>query len=351
MEAGVIWMIRRFGDRIVIEFIRDTKKAQKIIERLKERNIICLREVKKLCKEIFGRNFEFCYKTVISLMDFNRVPIDEEREVNLLLNGEFSKEYLLHLLGCGFLKNKEISPENFVKVMNYYMVKKALRNASRVEIKIGGSIASKSIKWAMYLAKKSRIFVEFYLESEGIKIASEVPKEDRIDKFSAKYRLFPEIFATILSLSNSWKMIAFYDSGYKLKLRSDSPWIADFKPPWYFKNEEISFDSEVEKIVFEALIELGYKVKREPEVVIIGNEIIIPDFSIDFSGEKIFVEVIGFWTKSYVNKKKRKIKKLKGKLIKIVDERLKEHFPDGVFYKYPPKKEEIKRILRDVIKC
>ena len=102
MEAGVIWMIRRFGDRIVIEFIRDTKKAQKIIERLKERNIICLREVKKLCKEIFGRNFEFCYKTVISLMDFNRVPIDEEREVNLLLNGEFSKEYLLHYWAVDF---------------------------------------------------------------------------------------------------------------------------------------------------------------------------------------------------------------------------------------------------------
>ena len=344
-------MIKRYGNRIIIEFIRDKKKAQRILEKLKKKNIICLKELNKLCKEIFKGDFEFCYKTVISLMDFTRVPIDEEREANLLLNGEFSKEYLLYLLGCGFLKNKEISPESFLKVMNYYMVKKALRNASRIEIKIGGNIASKSIKWAMYLAKKSRIFVEFYPESEGIKIVSEVPKEDRIDKFSAKYRLFPEVFATILSFSNSWKMIAFYDSGYKLKLRSDSPWIADFKPPWYFKNEEVSFDSEVEKVVFEALIELGYEVKREPEVLIIDNEIIIPDFSIELLGEKIFVEVVGFWTKSYVDKKKRKIKKLEGKLIKIVDERLKEHFPDGIFYTYPPKKEEIKKILRDVIKC
>ena len=51
----------------------------------------------------------------------------------------------------------------------------------------------------------------------------------------------------------------------------------------------------------------GWVLKREPEPVTAGKQVIIPDFSMEKSGIRIYLEIVGFWTERLM----RKIEKLK----------------------------------------
>jgi uncharacterized protein len=70
------------------------------------------------------------------------------------------------------------------------------------------------------------------------------------------------------------------------------------------------FDSSVEEkfaIRFEHLAN-NWKVKREPDpLVVSGGSAFIPDFIFEKYGRKVYLEIVGFWTKEYLEKKFRKI--------------------------------------------
>lgn len=85
------------------------------------------------------------------------------------------------------------------------------------------------------------------------------------------------------------------------------------------------FDSEVERGFFKGLSALspGWIVKREPEPLVAGGRIFIPDFSVSFGGQKVYIEIVGFWTREYLERKLQKVRELRGvKLIVAVDEEL-----------------------------
>jgi len=85
------------------------------------------------------------------------------------------------------------------------------------------------------------------------------------------------------------------------------------------------FDSEVEREFFKSLSRLapGWKVEREPEPLVAGNRILIPDFSVSCGGRKVYIEIVGFWTKEYLERKLEKLRELKGvAMIVAVDEEL-----------------------------
>ncbi len=85
------------------------------------------------------------------------------------------------------------------------------------------------------------------------------------------------------------------------------------------------FDSEVEREFFKSLSRLaaGWKVEREPEPLVAGNRILIPDFSVSYGNRKVYIEIVGFWTKEYLERKLQKLRELEGvTLIVAVDEEL-----------------------------
>ena len=74
-----------------------------------------------------------------------------------------------------------------------------------------------------------------------------------------------------------------------------------------------SFDSYVEEDFakrFQAL-NSDWQLKREPEPVIAGQHVLIPDFSFEREGTKLYMEVVGFWTTEYLLRKIEKLKKQK----------------------------------------
>lgn len=90
------------------------------------------------------------------------------------------------------------------------------------------------------------------------------------------------------------------------------------------KLSTMTFDSTVEEdfaASFQALAS-GWVLKREPEPVLAGKQVIIPDFSIEREGIKVYVEIIGFWTLEYLLRKIEKLKKVDVEMLVLVNEDL-----------------------------
>jgi predicted nuclease of restriction endonuclease-like RecB superfamily len=65
-----------------------------------------------------------------------------------------------------------------------------------------------------------------------------------------------------------------------------------------------------------------WTLKREPEPLKAGKHVIIPDFSLERSGVKVYLEVVGFWTEEYLHRKTEKLKQIDAKMLLLVDEAL-----------------------------
>ncbi|MEM3185505.1 MAG: DUF790 family protein [Conexivisphaerales archaeon] len=97
----------------------------------------------------------------------------------------------------------------------------------------------------------------------------------------------------------------------------------------------------------------GWVMRREPEPLIVAPNVFIPDFSFEKGGRKIYFEIVGFWTKEYIDNKIRKLRALAdSSIILAVDENLAcsklEQLPyDIIYYKGKvPVKELISRLKK-----
>lgn len=85
------------------------------------------------------------------------------------------------------------------------------------------------------------------------------------------------------------------------------------------------FDSTVEEKFARSFVALrtGWAVTREPEPLVAGGRVFIPDFLLEKNGAKVYLEIVGFWTQEYLERKLMKLRKLeKVNLILAVDKNL-----------------------------
>ncbi len=90
------------------------------------------------------------------------------------------------------------------------------------------------------------------------------------------------------------------------------------KPKTREQNEESHiFDSSIEQTFAEEFTALarsqgvdGWRLEREPEPLLLDHSIFIPDFAVTRSHQRIYVEILGFWTPSYRERKLQKLLQL-----------------------------------------
>ena len=88
--------------------------------------------------------------------------------------------------------------------------------------------------------------------------------------------------------------------------------------------QQVTYDSTAEESFanqFKAL-KSDWTLKREPEPVPAGNQVIIPDFSFERAGLKVYLEIVGFWTEEYLLRKAEKLKQVEAEMILVVNEAL-----------------------------
>ena len=97
-----------------------------------------------------------------------------------------------------------------------------------------------------------------------------------------------------------------------LELNLDSNTTKDLFPPVDSEPDKRAFDSSVEAGFARSFTSLrtGWRLTREPEPLMAGHAVMIPDFSFEKDGMTVYLEVVGFWTEEYLKKKLQKLKRL-----------------------------------------
>jgi hypothetical protein len=54
----------------------------------------------------------------------------------------------------------------------------------------------------------------------------------------------------------------------------------------------------------------GWRLVREPGLLMAGGRVLIPDFALERDGLRVYVEVVGFWTPGYIQKKRQALERL-----------------------------------------
>jgi predicted nuclease of restriction endonuclease-like RecB superfamily len=116
-------------------------------------------------------------------------------------------------------------------------------------------------------------------------------------------------------------------------IMANQKWAINAKILWRYTNEICNFEIDNTKhnsllqtpkifpVTFDSVDEenfanqfkalnSGWVLKREPEPVLAGSQVIIPDFSLEKAGLKIYLEIVGFWTEEYLQRKAEKLKQV-----------------------------------------
>lgn len=211
---------------------------------------------------------------------------------------------------------KKISPEELLEQYNLSLAQTLLFDSIELEF-----TTMSNWQKIFYSTKKLGLLYEAY-KNDDLWIKIDGPNS--IFKLSRRYgsniaKLLPEILR-----NPNWKINAKILWKYTNEIYSFTMDSSSHRDLFRIGIETKTFDSMVEEDFgsrFEAL-RTKWVVRREPEPLIAGKNVMIPDFSFERNNLKIYMEVVGFWTNEYLLRKIDKLEKINEKMIVAVDESL-----------------------------
>jgi len=259
------------------------------------------------------------YKPIISEED--REMVFEKSSAKLGISKKELKENLWIDEDSIIREFASITPDELISLYNLSLLQTLLFKADLLEI----SLSDLDVLMLRNLLRELRFYGLMYdIWKSDNRINLTIDGPISVLKLTKKYGVSMAKF--IPSVVNS--------RGWSLKSK-----ILDNKRIFEFQLGEEEFDKyhkkgmEEERIkpVFDSAIEenfyrrfnslnTGWVLKREPEPLIKGSVVMFPDFCFEGYNQKIFMEIVGFWTQEYIKKKTKKLE-LFPDLIVCVNER------------------------------
>ena len=209
-----------------------------------------------------------------------------------------------------------ISSQDLLEKYNLSLAQTLLFDSTELKFTVSGN-------WQkiFFKTKKLGLIYEAYKDKE---IWVKIDGPASLFKLTRRYgtslaKLLPAIISSPKWTIESKILWKFTNKIYTFKLES---W--KHSPVFGTKKTIEAYDSAVEENFanrFNAL-NSGWRLKREPEPVIAGKYVLIPDFSFERENAKLYMEVVGFWTTEYLVRKIAKLKKIKEHMLIAVDENL-----------------------------
>jgi predicted nuclease of restriction endonuclease-like RecB superfamily len=193
------------------------------------------------------------------------------------------------------------TPTELVAQYNLSLAQTALFDATEVRVR------SSDPKGLVSAVKRLRLMYEVERTDEGRRVVVTGP-----DALFRRSRRYGTRFARLLrsvATAEEWHLSATIDDrGTERELVLTGE---DVSVPGVAPVTEVSYDSGVEADFatrFESL-DLDWSLTREPEPLEAGASVMIPDFAFDYhhADFRVFFEVMGFWTPTYVETKLRKL--------------------------------------------
>jgi len=221
------------------------------------------------------------------------------------------------------IRNFELlTPEELIGLYNLSLLQTMLFKANVLEISFGFTEDVKE------LLRRIRFYGLMYdIEKQDGRINLIVNGPISVLKMTKKYGTSLAKFLPYAIKTDSWQLRANILEGRKvLKFSLTQDEFNRFYTIRELGGEAV-FDSSVEEKFFNQFRSLGsnWVIKREPEPLIKDSVVMIPDFSFEGYGRKVFMEIMGFWTPDYVKKKLEKLRVIanaKTDIILCIDENL-----------------------------
>jgi predicted nuclease of restriction endonuclease-like RecB superfamily len=211
---------------------------------------------------------------------------------------------------------RPVSPRTLLEEYNLSLTQTLLFDSTELKFTV-------SANWQkiFFKAKRLGLIYEAY-KDDGFWVKIDGPAS--LFKLTRRYgtgiaKLLPAIIASpkwTIEAKILWK---FTNEIYTFKLES---W--KHAPLFGTRQTTESYDSAVEEDFAKRFHALNsdWQLRREPEPVIAGQHVLIPDFSFERAGTKLYMEVVGFWTTEYLLRKIEKLKKTEERMLVAVDETL-----------------------------
>jgi len=227
---------------------------------------------------------------------------------------------------------KPISAELLIKRYNLSLMQTLLFKSLRVEFTSSGN-------WKAIFREVKRQGLIYSVETQGQGSDYRVSVDGPLSlfKFTERYgtsvaKLLPRITASerwsvkaeILARSKGGRVYTFETNSQEVEglIATEEEGRADAGG-----RPTAAFDSTVEERFAKSFLasygSLGWTLKREPEPLVAGTHVLIPDFSFEKLGVKVYLEVVGFWTSEYLERKIGKLSSIAGvDMIVAADESL-----------------------------
>jgi len=211
---------------------------------------------------------------------------------------------------------KDLTPKELLEQYNLSLTQTLLFDS--IELRF---TTSENWQKIFFKAKKLGLMYEAY-KNDDLWLRIDGP--NCLFKLTRRYgsnmsKLIPYIIST-----SEWKIEAkilykYTNEIYSFRINSNK-----HKHLFKVSDKNIVYDSKVEADFgssFQAL-KAKWIIKREPEPLIVGKHVMIPDFSFERDSLKVYLEIVGFWTTAYLLRKIKKLGEIKVKMIVAVDESL-----------------------------
>ncbi|OKY77503.1 MAG: Nuclease of restriction endonuclease-like fold implicated in nucleotide excision repair [Candidatus Methanohalarchaeum thermophilum] len=312
--------------------------------------------------KLMERNSVFQQKSEVSPIEirrrlFRKGPVTDEEELKKVIK-EVSNEFEIEptevreqMYGDRdknqvLVKKHDISPKRLIKEYNLSLTQTLLFDAHKLDIRVSGNYQE--------IFSAIKYFGLMYLVKDDLTISVTGPAS--IFKKTRKYgtslaKLVPSVIK-----SDEWEIEANIETkvGDEKRIYTFN---LDSSERELFPKKDVaeSYDSKVELDFAKRInsVKENWEVKREPTILRTGKKVMIPDFSFQRDNMKLYLEVIGFWTPDYLEKKIEKINKINTneKLLLAVNKSLKckkEDFKRGDKIFFYERKIPLKPIIREL---
>lgn len=234
---------------------------------------------------------------------------------------------------------RPISPESLIAEYNLALIQGILLNCSRMECSV-----SQGVEWKNLLRDVKRLGLMYILDESYRYEDDDIPSSVVciIDGPASIFRLtdrygvaIARLLPTMLRSRRWWMKASIVRKGmskgvdakrlYEFKLSSKD--IMGIDLPLNSSSSEVDgredghgnlysrYDSSIEErfaVLFNQY-NTGWMLRREPEPISLSGQAFIPDFVLEKYGKKVYLEIVGFWTREYIERKVQKLMKVKSK--------------------------------------
>jgi predicted nuclease of restriction endonuclease-like RecB superfamily len=211
------------------------------------------------------------------------------------------------------LTNDKESASRIIQVTNTEMLAAIFRGAFEVTFYITDSLPGSLSRRLLFLSRRRGVYLEFE-QTETFIIRLIGPNElvGRRTKYGLALSQFTlEILGFLQEQKKEFTFLVQYENyGQERQMMFSSSEI-----PFLDRHPldlNTRFDSEVERQFFTefSAITSPWLIEREPKTLVIDKKLFIPDFGFVYRQTLVLLEIVGFWTEPYLDKKINRLTQL-----------------------------------------